>query len=235
VGVVAAETPHSVTIKSVELERLIFFSDAVFAIAITILVLELRPPERVGPDAARALAGGMVRMIPKFVSYIISFWLIGIYWFVHHRMFRHIRRWDDGLIWLNFLFLFWIAFLPFPVALMGSFGDQRLAVVFYAATLGMTGLSQILLWRHASRDGRLLDPGFDPALARYIGLRSMVPPLAALLVVILAFLIPPSLATLGFPLIFLFQGWLRRRYDPAARKALTPVRARAAGSKKPEE
>lgn len=223
----AAETPHAVTIKSVELERLIFFSDAVFAIAITILVLELRPPERVGPDVASALAHGMVRLIPKLMSYAISFWIIGLYWFVHHRMFRHIRRWDDGLIWLNFFFLFWIAFLPFPVALMGSFGDQRFAVVFYAAALGMTGLGQILLWRHASRGGRLLDPGFDPALARYIGLRSMIPPLAALLVMVLAFLIPPFLATMGFPLIFLFQGWLRRRYDPAAQPVEHPARGRA--------
>ena len=222
----AAESQHAFTIKSVELERLIFFSDAVFAIAITILVLELRPPERIGPDAARALADGMTRLIPKLMSYAITFWIIGLYWFVHHRMFRHIRRWDDGLIWLNFFFLFWIAFLPFPVALMGAFGDQRFAVVFYAATLGMTGLGQILLWRHASRAGRLLDPGFDPALARYIRLRSMVPPLAALLVIILAFLIPPALATLGFPLIFLLQGWIRRRYDPTLHPVPPSGRAR---------
>jgi uncharacterized membrane protein len=221
---VAAEPQHSVTIKSVELERLIFFSDAVFAIAITILVLELRPPERVGPDVTQALVAGMVRLIPKFASYVISFWIIGIYWFVHHRIFRHIRSWDDGLIWLNFLFLFWIAFLPFPVSLMGSFGDQRFAVVFYAGALAMTGLAQLLLWRHAARDHRLLDPGFDPALARYIGLRSMVPPLAAVLVIILAFIVPPYLATLGFPLIFMFQGWIRRRYDPALRREGTAAR-----------
>jgi uncharacterized membrane protein len=225
----AAEAGHNVTIKSVELERLIFFTDAVFAIAITILVLELHPPERVGPDVARALAAGMVRLIPKLMSYAISFWIIGLYWFVHHRMFRHIRRWDDGLIWLNFHLLFWIAFLPFPVALMGSFGDQRFAVVFYAATLGMTGLAQVLLWRHASRGGRLLDPGFDPALARYIALRSIIPPLAALLVMVLAFLIPPYLATMGFPLIFMFQGWLRRRYDPA----MKPEPHLARGTAKP--
>ena len=211
----AAGTPHSVTIKSIELERLVFFSDAVFAIAITILVLDLRVPERAGPDVAHGLLAGMARLIPKFVSYAISFWLIGVNWFAHHRMFRHIRRWDDALIWLNFLFLFWIAFLPFPVSLMGSFGDQRFAVVFYAAALAMTGFAQVLLWRHASAGGRLLDADFDPALARYIGIRSMVPPLAALLVIVLAFLIPPYLATIGFPLIFMFQGWIRRRYDPA--------------------
>jgi len=225
---VAAEPQHSVTIKSVELERLVFFSDAVFAIAITILVLELRPPERVGPDVTHTLLTGMVRLIPKFASYLFSFWIIGINWFAHHRIFRHIRSWDDGLIWLNFHYLFWIAFLPFPVSLMGSFGDQRFAVVFYAGTLAMTGLAQLLLWRYAARDHRLLDPDFDPALARYIGLRSMVPPLAAVLVIILAFIIPPYLATLGFPLIFMFHGWIRRRYDPTR---ATP--APATGHRKP--
>ena len=87
----------------------------------------------------------------------------------------------------------------------------------------------VLELRPPARGGRLLDPGFDPALARYIRLRSMVPPLAALLVVILAFLIPPYLATLGFPLIFMFQGWLRRRYDPALRPAIAQTRARHGG------
>src|SRR6476660_7011566 len=97
----AAHPDHSVHIKSVELERIIFFSDAVFAIAITLLVLELRMPERLAGDADHQLAVGLLNLIPKFMSYAISFWLIGLYWWVHHRLFRHIRRWDDGLIWLN--------------------------------------------------------------------------------------------------------------------------------------
>src|SRR5260221_6007582 len=130
----AAHPDHSVHIKSVELERVVFFSDAVFAIAITLLVLELRMPERLAePAPDHQLAVGLLHLIPKFLSYAISFWLIGLYWWVHHRLFRHIRRWDEGLIWLNLHFLFLVAVLPFPVALVGSWGDRRGAEVFYAA------------------------------------------------------------------------------------------------------
>lgn len=202
---------HSIHIKSVELERLVFFSDAVFAIAITLLVLDLRMPERVAGNADAQLARGLLSLLPKFISYVFSFWLIGLYWWVHHRLFRHIRRWDEGLLWLNLHFLFWVAFLPFPVALMGSWGDRRLAVEIYAWTLALMGVAQVLMWRHASRGNRLLDPGFDPAHARFIATRSWIPPLAALAVALLA-LAAPRWALFGFWLIFPLQALHARRH-----------------------
>lgn len=222
-----AEREHQAIIRSVELERLIFFSDAVFAIAITILVLELRPPEFAGPDPAATLRRGLILLIPKFLSYAMSFWIIGLYWVVHHRIFRHIRRCDDGLIWLNLLFLFTIAFLPFPVALMGSYGALRAAVVFYTATLIVTGIAQLLLWRHASRGAHLIDPDFDPREARFITVRSAVAPLAALLVMALAFVVRPYIATAGFFLIFPLQRWLKHRHERAPGSARAAARPRA--------
>ena len=213
----AAEPEHSVHIKSLELERLVFFSDAVFAIAITLLVLDLRAPERTGLAPGATLDAGLAHLAPKIVSFVMSFWVVGLYWFVHHRIFRHIRRWDEGLIWLNLLLLFWVAFLPFPVSVMGSFGDQRLAVVFYAGTLLMMGLSHLLLWRHASRDNRLLDPDFDPLEHRRIWSRSAVPPIVALAVIVLAFIVPkPGMAAFGFALIWPLQRILAPRAPRAA-------------------
>lgn len=196
---------HSAHIKSVELERIVFFSDAVFAIAITLLVLELRMPERVAsPDPDRLFAHGLIELIPRFVSYAISFWIIGLYWWVHHRLFRHIRRWDEGLIWMNLHFLFWLAFLPFPVALVGSWGDRRGAVIFYAATLLAMGIAQAMIWTHASRGNRLIDPHFDPEYAHYITVRSWISPLATLAVLIIASW-NPHFAWFGFWLIFPLQ------------------------------
>jgi uncharacterized membrane protein len=190
----------------------IFFSDAVFAIAITLLVLDLRMPERMAePSAEIQLRHGLIGLIPKFMSYAISFWLIGLYWWVHHRLYRHIRRWDDGLIWLNLHFLFWVAFLPFPVALVGSWGDRRGAVVFYGVTLLMMGLAQALLWRHASRGNRLLDPNFDREYAHYITVRSWFSPLATVAVIALAF-VNPRYCWFGFWFIFPLQAWYRRRH-----------------------
>lgn len=210
----AAEHDHSATIRSVELERLIFFSDAVFAIAITIMVLELRAPTRLPgtpAESARALAQGLEALIPRFMSYAMSFWIIGLYWFVHHRLFRSIRGWDDGLVWLNLLFLFWIAFLPFPVAVVGSWGDQRAAVVLYSAVLVMLGVSQILLWRHAARDRRLIDPGLDARHIRLITLRSAVPPIVAAIILVGCMVLPrPYFALFGFGLVFPIQRIVER-------------------------
>jgi uncharacterized membrane protein len=221
---VNGQSDHSIHVKSIELERLVFFSDAVFAIAITLLVLELRMPERLAGDPDRQLVTGLVRLLPRFASYAISFWLIGLYWWVHHRMFRHIRKWDDGLIWLNFHFLFWIAFLPFPVGLVGSWGDRAGAVMIYAGTLVMVGVGQALLWRHAARGNRLLDPHFDREYARFISVRSYIPPVAAM-AVLLAALWQPRWAWFGFWLIFLLQGVHRRRN----RGLLARVAGREAG------
>ena len=200
----ASHPDHSIHIKSVELERIVFFSDAVFAIAITLLVLDLRMPEGLPGTRDQQLAAGLAHLLPRVISYVFSFWLIGLYWWVHHRLFRHIRRWDEGLLWLNLHFLFWVAFLPFPVSLMGGWGDQRLAVEIYAWTLVMMGFSQVLMWRHAAKGNRLLDPGFDRAHARYIETRSWIPMLSALAVALIA-LMAPRWSLFGFWLIFPLQ------------------------------
>ena len=87
-----------------QLERLILFTDAVFAIAITLLVIELKVPElehRTEHEALNALA----RLVPKFIGFLISFFIIAIYWTAHHRIFRFVRHLDARLIWLNLLFL----------------------------------------------------------------------------------------------------------------------------------
>jgi uncharacterized membrane protein len=210
---------HSAHIKSVELERLIFFSDAIFAIAITLLVLELHVPELTGSDPEAALRAALIRLTPRFVSYVTSFALIGLYWFVHHRLFRHIRRWDDGLIVRNLFFLFWVAFLPFPVALMGRYGGLPFVTQFYAFSLFMLGVAQLMIWLHASRGGRLIDPNMNPALVRFIMWRSVIPPLVALTVMLLASVLPiPPMANMAYGLIFFATGILKGRY----RRALGP-------------
>jgi len=173
--------------RSIELERLVLFSDAVFAIAITLLVLELKVPE---PEAAR-LAGGLgaalLAEIPKFFAFFISFAVIGFYWVAHHRMFRHIRRCDGTLIALDLLLLLFVAFLPFPVALFGSFRREPTAIVFYAVSMALTGLSLNLLWWYATRKRRLVAPDLDRAVVRYIQFRAAFPALVFAISIPLAF------------------------------------------------
>jgi uncharacterized membrane protein len=99
-------------------------SDAVFAIAITLLVLDIRVPEIPERLVVEQLPQRLYELRPKYLSYVLSFVVILMYWMAHHSTFRAIRCYDRVLIWLNSLFLMCIAFLPFPTSLLGEYGDH---------------------------------------------------------------------------------------------------------------
>jgi uncharacterized membrane protein len=166
------------------LERIAFFSDAVMAIAITLLILEVRLPEA----AAEAAVGRQVLALwPKYLGYFVSFWVIALYWVAHHRCFQLIRGYDRGLINLNFLFLMFIAFMPFPTGLLFSHPAQVASVTLYAGTAAGMGLSLWLLWIYAVRR-RFLEPGLSRRKIRDIGLNLFLPPLIFVITIGIAFL-----------------------------------------------
>ncbi len=196
-----------------EIARLELFSDAVFAIAITLLVLELKVPEREAVQAAGGLGKALVLEIPRFYAYIISFMVIGNYWMVHHRMFRYLRRCDEGLVALNLLLLFFVAFLPFPVALFGTYRREWLAIAWYIASLLLTGLSLNLVWWYATWNRRLVVADLDRRVAAYVQFRAAAIPLLFTISLPFAFVSPTwtalSAAALVLPLR-LFGGRLQR-------------------------
>ena len=129
------------------LERLIFFSDAVFAIAITLLVIEISVPHlpRGAPDIAHVAK--LAELIPEFIGYFISFAVIGAFWTGHHRAFSLARHYAPGLIVPNLAMLCAIAFMPFATAYMsGNFGE-RVPTAFYDGVLLVTGLLNLRLVR----------------------------------------------------------------------------------------
>ncbi len=132
------------------LERLIFFSDAVFAIAITLLALEVRLPSGAGQLNNAQLFSELIGMWPKYLAYIISFLVIGSFWVAHHRKFLLIRRYDARLITFNMLILMVVAFVPFPSAVMSDSGS-RTATILYALTMILGSLLFLVLWRHAQK------------------------------------------------------------------------------------
>jgi TMEM175 potassium channel family protein len=130
-------------IGKVALDRLIFFSDAVFAIAMTLLVLAIPRPGS-GADIAGFLKS---KDVGKFIAYFISFWVIALYWLAHHRLFRVVQRYDYGVLLLNLALLFCIAFLPYPSAVLGDNPTNPQATVFYAVCVAATGaVSTALVW-----------------------------------------------------------------------------------------
>lgn len=138
------------------LERLVFFSDAVFAIVITLLALEIRLPVGVELADNAALRAALLALWPKYFSYILSFLVVGVYWLGHHRMFGQIVRYDRRLLFLNLLLLLVIGTVPFPTALLGEY-VYAAATIVYALTMALVGLLSASLWWHATgAGGRLL-------------------------------------------------------------------------------
>ena len=160
-----------------ELDRLIFFSDAIFAIVMTLLILEIRAPDNVPSDVAATEVPNLVWALwPKFFSYVLSFLVIGTYWIAHHQTFRYVRSYNRTLLWLNLVFLLSISFIPFPTDLLGEYGELRFSVIFYAASLGMARLLLAVVWWYIVAGPILTGEELDPGLARYHFFRSLAIP-----------------------------------------------------------
>lgn len=196
------------------LERTIFLSDGVFAIATTLLVLTISVPNIPKGQQAAGLTGKLIGLLwPSIAMYVLSFIVIGIYWMAHQRVFHYIVRSDGGLLWLNVLFLLTVAFLPVPTNVIGHFGDLPAAAIFYALSLTATGLVLLALWRYASAHHRLVDAKLDAAVVTHQTRRLLFAPGIAVLSIGLAF-VSPYLAEASWLLIgvaiFLYERGFHR-------------------------
>ena len=158
------------------LERLIFFSDAIFAIVMTLLILDIRVPDVPSNVAATEVPSLVWALWPKFFSYVLSFLVIGTYWIAHHQTFRYVRSYNRTLLWLNLVFLLSISFIPFPTDLLGEYGELRFSVIVYAASLGMARLLLAVVWWYIVAGPILTGDELDPGLARYHSFRSLAIP-----------------------------------------------------------
>jgi uncharacterized membrane protein len=139
-----------------ETARIEAFSDGVFAIAITLLILEIKVPHR---DQGSLIAG-LLHQWPSYLAFLLSFAYIGIMWINHHRMFTHIKRSNDVLKILNLLLLLGVTIVPFPTAVLAEHlggPDQRTAALIYNATFIVIAVAFNLLWRYAVSRGLLHD------------------------------------------------------------------------------
>jgi uncharacterized membrane protein len=173
--------------KTFQLERLILFSDAVFAIAITLLVIELRLPEL--PEISEhAMAQALAHAIPHFIGFVLSFAIIGIYWVAHHRLFYYVISYDNRLLWLNLLLLMFVVLMPFSSYVYGVHSALNTAFLLYTVNISMLALCMFMLYGYISNPKRNLSHGLEnKRLVRYYQMRSMVVPVCFLIGVIVAF------------------------------------------------
>jgi uncharacterized membrane protein len=168
-----------------ELERLIFLSDGVFAIAMTLLAVELALPE-VTSESTADLGQRLISLGPRYFSYALSFLVIASYWRSHQKTFRYIVRLDSRFVWLNLTLLLCIAFLPFPTSVLGSNSNDPAAITLYAGTLAATGLVLLAMWLYAATGRRLISPTLSPSLIHHYITRAVAAPLVFLVSIAVA-------------------------------------------------
>ena len=200
------------------LERVVFFSDAVFAIAITLLVIDLRLPDLPSSATNADVAAALAALAPRLVAYVLSFAVIGLYWMAHWRRFHYIARVDERFLALNLVLLGFIAFIPFPTSLQGEHGNVPIVVAIYALTLAVSGFLGAASWVYAVRAG-LTRPDMTPTDVRLGLYRGLSGP-AVFLGSLVLLPIGPYAVEAAWLLIFPVQAVLvrlaRRPEEPAA-------------------
>lgn len=162
--------------KQFQLERLILFSDAVFAIAITLLVIEIRVPlvETIGPDAVN-LKHAVLEKGNEFFGFVLSFAVIGQFWTNHHRLFGQVNNFNNSVLWLNLLMLFFIVLVPFTSGLNSHYGGSNFVWQVYSINLSLIALSLFFLYRYLGNPKRnLSDFAHNPIARRASWTRSIV-------------------------------------------------------------
>lgn len=197
---------------SEEFSRVLSFSDGLFAIAMTLLVIGIVVPKLTDGDNVGDLADALSDLIPNFVSFFISFAVIGRYWLAHHEFIGRLKAMDNGLIGLNLIFLGFIAFLPFPTALLGNYFENPLSVTTYAVAVGIVSGMEVVLFRHAHRRG-LMDTQMPADVYRFGVLGSLAPVLFFLISIPLAF-VHTGLAVASWYLVIPFDAFLNTRFKP---------------------
>ncbi len=182
--------PEPISAGPSETARVEAFSDGIFAIAITLLVLNIRVPAPDLTGHGSTLLPALLRLWPAYLGYLISFFTIGIMWVNHHSMFVLIRRTDRYFLLISVFFLMCIAFLPFPTAVLAEYlpepKGRRIAVALYSATFVLIAVAYNALWWYAVRV-RLLDENADREAVGTISRRYMLGPIAYAVSFALAF------------------------------------------------
>lgn len=216
---------HNDLKKEFQLERLILFSDAVFAIAITLLVIEIKIPEIHGNKVSdTALLHELSHLIPKFIGFLISFIFIGLYWTIHHRMFGYVTNYDRKLLRLNLFFLFFIALLPFSTGFYSEYAGAELYVkqlkvpmTFYVLNFAAAGFLVFLMWQHIGNPAKkLAEPLIDEGVLKMAKIRSLLVPIVFLSMLVVAYLVNVAVAVY-VPLLLppgmkLIRRYMKKKY-----------------------
>jgi uncharacterized membrane protein len=207
--------------KEFQIERMILFSDAVFAIAITILALEIKVPSidrHVATD--QILLNSLDELIPKFIGFFVSFFIIGLYWTIHHRMFAFVINYNRRLLWLNLIFLMAIVLMPFSTGIYSEYIVRflKVPVIIYVLNIIFLGIMNFSLWTYIANPKNELSTGIALQEKRYFAWRAVVVPSAFLIMGIIYILVNRKYA-IYIPLIIpvilrIYKQFYFKKYQP---------------------
>jgi uncharacterized membrane protein len=203
--------------QSLEFERFAFFSDAVYAIALTLLVVGIAVPTVTDVASSRAMWDVLLDLRHEFASFFIGFAVIGRYWLAHHRFVAVLAGVDTRLMFVNLVYLAFVAFLPFPTALVGRYEANFVAFAFYAIMLAVISALETVQFVVALRR-RLLAVAVPRSVARHGFLASTLPVAVFLISIPLALVAGSTLAILSWLLIWPLEALLDRQSPETAAK-----------------
>jgi uncharacterized membrane protein len=179
-------------------QRLEALTDGVFAIVMTLLVLELGVPV-VAEATSETVSEALREMWPEFLIYVLSFLVLGAFWLMHKMMFDAIEGSDPPLVWLNVAFLMVTALLPFSTALVGEYRAMSIVAFVYGLNLLLAFSTAWAIWGYATRNGRLSIDGLDAVLVKGGNRMGLVYVLVMLVIVVVALFTPiASYAAIAF-------------------------------------
>lgn len=137
--------------------RIEAFTDGIFAIIITLLVLEIKVPHLNNPESVVELSDALAGLLPKIAGWVLSFFTVAVIWVNHHRIFKAITGVDAGLFWLNALLLLFTSFIPFPTALLGDYPHNRVSIIVYGIVMALMALTFSMMRFYILKKGLLPD------------------------------------------------------------------------------
>ena len=188
------ESPkHHKSREDIQLERMLFFTDGIFAISITLLVIEIKVPA-LSTHTDKALLDYLSETMLRLFGFLISFGIVGHYWAVHHRIFGYVKKCTPALLWINLAFLLSVVILPFSSGLLAEYAsdlNMRVPYVVYVMNMLFTGAMNCWLWQYVSKPkNNMLTHAISRPRIKLGMYRSLTPPLVFTLSMCLSFIFP---------------------------------------------
>lgn len=206
---------HDPNRKDFQVDRIILFSDAVFAIAITLLIIEIKPPHVTSHSLWEQFAQ-FTELTPKFAGLMISFFVIAIYWRSHHRIFGFVSNYSNKLIWINMAFLFTIVLMPFSSAYYTEYHYLQFPYIFYNLNIALTGLVNFIFIKHVfNPDNNLIEHTPTPIFIRLFKARAIAIPtffFATTLLVLVGYVPKPIIYVLIWPMLAIIERIIKNKY-----------------------